>query len=187
MIKRLVLASASPRRCELLKYISDDFSVIVSDCEEVKSGMDAEDMVKENARAKAGSVFADNRDALVIGADTVVVIDGDILGKPESRDEAAAFLRRLSGRSHHVMTGVCIMFGDEERVFCEKTRVTFADLTDEEIEDCLNRESFLDKAGAYAIQGVMAKHITGVEGCFYNVIGLPVSRIYSELKDMGLM
>jgi septum formation protein len=183
---KLVLASSSPRRQELLQRAGFEFEVRPSGTEEVcRSGESAEDFVQRAAREKSLSVAAVSPPgSLVLGADTVVVIDGLILGKPSDRDDAARMLRMLSGTSHRVVTGVCLVRApvEIEGVAHETTMVKFRDLEEEEIRDYVASGEPLDKAGAYAIQGLASRFVTRIEGCYFNVVGLPIPLVYDMLK-----
>ena len=182
----LILASNSPRRRELLTRLTPDFSVVPSHVDETGCGAPSERVV-EVARAKARAVGRTDR-GVIIGADTIVVIGGEILGKPETRDEAEAMLHRLGGRTHSVFTGLCVWNtdSDAERTHCEETRVTLRSLDAEEIEAYLDTDEYRDKAGAYAIQGAAAKFISGIEGDYTNVIGLPLCRLTLLLREVGV-
>ncbi len=192
MGKSIVLASGSPRRRELLAMLFDEFEVIVSDCEETVTSQDPEKVTEElalqKAEAVAGSMPLRADPVLVIGADTVVSIDGKILGKPADQKQAAGMLRMLSGKCHNVSTGVALVGVEDGRQtwvksFSETTEVRVAELTEEEINSYVNTNEPYDKAGAYGIQGKFGKHIQGIEGDYNNVVGLPVHRLYQELKD----
>ncbi len=182
----LILASNSPRRRDLLARLTFDFSVVPSHVDEKGRGAPPERAV-EAAKAKARAVGRTER-GVIIGADTIVVIGGEILGKPETRAEAAAMLRRLSGRTHSVLTGLCVWNTetDTERTYCEETRVSFRPLDAEEIEAYLDAEEYRDKAGAYAIQGIAAKFVAGIEGDYTNVMGLPLCRLTLLLREVGV-
>jgi septum formation protein len=149
------------------------------------------DYVRRLALAKAVSAAERNRDhaseALVLGADTIVVVGGEILGKPASPDDARRMLRRLSGKIHEVHTGLALLrnTGPKQYVAEEITRVHFAPLTDREIEEYIATGEPFDKAGAYAIQGVGGRYVTRIEGCYFNVMGLPLARLYSLLRESG--
>ena len=183
-MRRIILASKSPRRRELLAQAGYEFDIIPSEKEELMEGGTAENIVTNLARVKANDVYNrfKEKNPIVIGADTIVVYKGEIFGKPKSQDDATRMLKQLSGKTHEVMTGVCIVSSDKKIAFCETTKVTFYELTEQEIETYINTGDPLDKAGAYGIQGVFAKHIKGIVGDYYNVVGLPISRIYQELK-----
>lgn len=182
----LILASESPRRRALLSRLTADFVVEPSRIAERADGSPAERAV-DVARAKAHAVGRGRR-AVVIGADTIVVIDGEILGKPVSREEARVMLGRLSGRAHRVLTGLCVLDVESgaERVHCEETRVLFRRLDEDEIEAYLDTGEYRDKAGGYAIQGGAAQFVSGIEGDYTNVIGLPLCRLSVLLREMGV-
>lgn len=193
MGKSIILASGSPRRRELLAMLFDQFEVIVSDCEEIVTSQDPEKVTEELALQKAEAVaesLPPRMDpVIVIGADTVVSIDGKILGKPAGRQQAVDMLRMLSGKNHNVSTGVALVgldAGEQTWVksFSETTVVTVAELTEEEIISYVNTSEPYDKAGAYGIQGMFGKHIQGIVGDYNNVVGLPVHRLYQALKDL---
>ncbi|MCM1194680.1 MAG: Maf family protein [Corallococcus sp.] len=176
----LILASNSPRRKELLSKLDYPFKVIPSNCEERTNAALPVDMVKELALRKSLNVYRDNKDAVVIGCDTVVDLNGEVLGKPATRNAAVEMLRKLSGRSHKVHSGVCVMSGVAVYLFVETTEVTFYDLTEERINDYVKGGSCMDKAGAYGIQdsGFVCKII----GDYDNVVGFPTAKIDGILK-----
>jgi len=185
-MRKLILASASPRRQELLHLLTDDFDIVAADCDENIPEPDAKKFVCELALKKAKTVFEKHPEAVVIGSDTVVCVDGKILGKPKDRSEAEKFIRMMQGKEHHVYTGVAVVdsrctvtdFGD--------TVVTFEKMTDAEICAYLDKNDYGDKAGGYAIQGAAARFIKKIEGCYYNVMGLPVSLLYGILKKFNI-
>ena len=179
---KFVLASQSPRRAELLKYITPEFEILPSDCDEtVPDGVPADEVPQILAVRKALHVRELRPDALVIGCDTVVIIDSVILGKPHDAQDAKRMLRLLSGRTHTVVSGVCICLGSKTLSFTQNTLVSFYDMSDEEIDSYVQECSPLDKAGAYGIQGAFAKFIDRIDGDYYNVVGLPVSYVYQAL------
>ena len=182
-MSRLVLASASPRRRELMSLAGFDFEVITADVDEV---LDATltpcELVMSLALQKASAVAKDNFDAAVVGADTVVVLDGKVLGKPHSEEEAVQMLRDLSGNTHEVYTGVCIIKGDTIHKFYECTKVTFWPLEDELIEDYVASKEPMDKAGSYGIQGKGCVLVEGIEGDYFNIVGLPVAEVVRRIK-----
>lgn len=189
MERSIILASGSPRRRELLTLLFDEFEVIVSDCQETVTSQDPEKVTEElalqKAEAVAGSLPLRTDPVIVIGADTVVSIDGKILGKPADQKQAVDMLRVLSGKSHNVSTGVALVGLEDGRqtrlkVFSETTKVRVAELTEEEIISYVNTSEPYDKAGAYGIQGMFGKHIQGIEGDYNNVVGLPVHRLYEN-------
>ncbi len=182
----MILASASPRRRELLALAGYDFTVETAAVEETYDpALPPEQIVMHLAAAKSAPVAARHPDELVIGADTVVVLDEAILGKPHSTEEAKAMLRRLSGRVHQVYTGVCLRRGKTAVCFHECTLVRFKVLTEEEIAAYVATGEPMDKAGAYGVQGRGCVLVEGIEGDYFNVVGLPVSRLYDEIKKLG--
>lgn len=208
--KKIILGSASPRRRELLAQIGADFEVRVSGKEEIYHSTVPEEIVKELALMKAENVAAEVaesgaaagredqesaraakiKDTVIIGADTIVVLDGEILGKPADEADAARMLERLQGRRHDVYTGVAVLGYDEngeKHVFNYSvgTAVYVNRMTEEEIRSYVETKDPLDKAGAYGIQGRFAAHIDRIEGDYYNVVGLPVSRVYRTLRELG--
>ncbi len=189
MKKRLILASSSPRRKALLNFITESFEIHVPDVDEQIDEPDPLKLVSELAKRKAGAVAAQNKDAVVIGADTIVVLDGRILNKPADEADAAGMLRLLAGRSHTVCTGFCVMDGESSRMIAEtvETAVTFNPMTDAEIEAYIKTGEPMDKAGAYGIQGFGSKFISDVSGNYFCVMGFPVSHIYQALKTIGAL
>ncbi|MCR4754754.1 MAG: Maf family protein [Lachnospiraceae bacterium] len=192
-MKKIILASGSPRRSELLTLVGIPFEVCVSKTSETTSRTKPEEVVKELSYSKAKAVYNDgHEDDVVIGADTVVYLDETILGKPADKKQCKAMLKSLSGRSHKVYTGVTVLWrepsgGMHVLSFCQETKVRIFPLTDEEIEEYIATGEPLDKAGAYGIQGIFAKHIESIEGDYYNVVGLPVARLYRELKGHKML
>lgn len=186
---KLILASSSPRRAEVLADAGFTFEVVAARVDESRrTGEQAEAYVRRLAEAKARAVAGGvSPPAIVIAADTVVVMDGEVLGKPASAEDAGRMLRRLSGRTHQVLTGLAVLKipGGAARVEIETTRVTFAPLTEAEIEGYVASGEPLDKAGAYAIQGRGGRLVARVEGCYFNVVGLPLARLYRILREMG--
>ena len=183
----IILASASPRRKELMSLITRDFVVAASAVDE--SGIRADTpsgLALELACAKCADVARTHFADAVIGCDTVVDVNGKVFGKPRDRADARRMLLAYSGRSHLVHTGVCIQRAGLREKFTVTTKVTFCPLTKAEIEAYLDTGEPYDKAGAYGIQGTAARFVRGVEGCYFNVVGLPVSRVYAALKSMGL-
>ncbi len=183
----MILASNSPRRKEILQKLKIPFMVRTSQTsEEVYIGEDPEIYVQRMAEAKAEKVAESFRDALVIGSDTIVCLGGDILGKPSDKKEAFAMLRKISGKSHLVYTAVCMISKakGQKIAILEKTVVDFAELTDREIQEYIDTEEPMDKAGSYGIQDQGALFVEGITGCFYNVMGLPIRRVYEELQKI---
>lgn len=181
-MKTIILASQSPRRQELIRNITEDFEVIVSQAEEILPlGIAPEEAPVYLAGLKARAVAAEHPDRIVVGADTVVILDNTILGKPRDGADAAHMLRLLSGRVHTVVTGCCLIQGERERVFSQRTSVEFYPLSDREIEEYIATGEPLDKAGAYGIQGRGMLFVKGIEGDYFNVMGLPVGLLKREL------
>lgn len=180
----VVLASASPRRQELLTAAGYSFTVHTADVDETPRPGEAPDhYVARLAEAKARAVLARRPEALVLGADTTVVVDGDILAKPADAADAARMLRRLQGRAHEVLTGVALVSAGWSRVDVAATRVWFAPMTAAEIDAYVASGEPMDKAGAYAIQGRAARYVTRIEGSYSNVVGLPVALVHARLAE----
>lgn len=183
----LILASSSPRRRELLAEAGYHFDVIPAQGEELPPGTHPfRKLCLANAVLKAREVHATHPEAAVIGADTLVGLDGKVLGKPRDVVEAACMLEQLSGRVHEVCTGVCICAGDEERAFFEVTWVQFRKFGQEVIERYMQQVHVLDKAGSYAIQEHGDMLVAKVEGSYENVVGLPVARVAEELARLEI-
>jgi MAF protein len=191
----LVLASGSPRRAEILTAVGWHFEKQVADVDEsVLPGETPEDYVRRLARKKAEAVAAQRKNALVLGADTTVVLDGEIIGKPVDLDDARRMLRKLSGSWHEVLTGVALAevrsfesetVSPKTVVGLERTRVKFAEMTEAEIDFLAEYGEPLDKAGAYAVQAQAALFIEGIEGDYWNVVGLPIHLVYNLLKEFS--
>ena len=184
----IMLASGSPRRKELLGLCCPDFRVEVSGADEhITETLPPEQLVARLAEKKASEVASRFPEAAVIGSDTVVELDGEILGKPHSREEAVSMLRRLSGREHRVHTAVQILSPAGSRSLVSTAEVHFAPMTDREIEWYVSTGEPMDKAGAYGIQGYACRYITGIRGDYYTVMGLPVQMLYRALCDLGIL
>lgn len=182
----IVLASTSPRRKELMEKLQVPFQVVPSLADEhIETGMGPDQAVIELSVRKAMAVAGKFPDSIVIGADTVVAIGGAILGKPRSREEAGSMLRKLSGRTHEVHTGVTIVTPQKTLSFNEKTEVAFWELSEREIECYLDSGEPYDKAGAYGIQGFGALLVKSIHGDYYSVVGLPVARLSRALHELG--
>lgn len=202
MNKRIILASASPRRKELLARIGMDFEVRASCAEEKAESTEPSEMVKELSALKALDIWEklsieEKRESLVIGADTVVSVNGEIMGKPEDKEDAARMLSLLQGAEHQVYTGVTLVSAGEMngrdtdgapqpriKSFFEKTDVFVYPMSPEEIDRYVATGEPMDKAGAYGIQGSFAAYIKGIAGDYSNVVGLPVGRLYQEMKTV---
>lgn len=200
-MEKIILASQSPRRQEILSLGGYEYEVCVSSAEEQippeeLENLTPQELVERLARVKAEDVYRRNcnknseEEITVIGADTVVAVDGCVLGKPKTEDEAKQMLSRLSGRIHDVFTGVCILWTNPDtqaeiqgNIFHCHTKVTFYPMTEKEIDNYVATGDCMDKAGAYGIQSGAAKYIQGIEGDYLNVVGLPLSKIYHVLSE----
>lgn len=201
MSSKIVLASASPRRKQLLEQIGFEFDIFPSNKEEIISSSEPSEVCQELSKQKAIDVASNIKayndshseiitpqDIIVIGADTIVAYEGNVLGKPIDEKDAFRMLRMLSGSTHEVYTGVTIVFMSKdgragEFSFYEATEVTFYPLSDEEIEEYIASGESMDKAGAYGIQGSFAKYVKCINGDFNNVVGLPIARLYHEISE----
>ena len=188
MKKELILASGSPRRRELLSLMGLNFRVIKSDAPEIITRTMPGEIVEELSRQKAEAVAAEVTDGIVLGADTIVWLDGQVLGKPAGREEAADMLRHLSGKAHSVFTGVTILQVQEGRIgkcvqFHEETTVHVHGMSEDEIDRYLDTGDPFDKAGSYGIQGPFAVFVDRIEGDYQNVVGLPAAAVYQALKQ----
>lgn len=184
----IVLASKSPRRKELLSLLDLDFQIITADIDEtMDSSLPVTDEVARISYEKALAV-ADNTDgnAVIISADTIVELDGCLMGKPTDEDDAARMLRSLSGKSHNVHTAVTVLLGDRHETRVVTTAVTFRDISDEEITAYIETREPMDKAGAYGIQGRASKFVSGIIGDYFNVVGLPVCELCLMLKNFDI-
>lgn len=183
--KDIILASASPRRKQLLKMAGIHFSVVPADIPEIVP----EDMPQEKesqylAAIKAGYVLSENENSIVIGADTTVLCEGRVLGKPKDKEEAKEMLRFLSGKTHEVYTGVAIVSKDVNDCFTSVTKVEFYELSDEEIDWYISTREPMDKAGAYGIQGFGCRLVKRIEGDYFTVMGLPVAEVARHLDKI---
>ncbi|MFD2681440.1 Maf family protein [Bacillus seohaeanensis] len=182
----IILASQSPRRKELLQQLNLTFSIQKSGADEtIVERLKPEDFVLELAKRKAVTIAKQNPNDYVIGSDTIVTYGDEILEKPGNNEEAIKMLKMLSGRTHSVYTGVAIFHKGEQTIFCEKTDVTFWELSKEEIDSYIESGEPFDKAGGYGIQGLGAMFVKEIKGDYYTVVGLPLSKVYRELKRMG--
>lgn len=188
---KIILASGSPRRRELLQQIGLSFEVVVSDCEEIITCVKPGDVVEELSLQKAKAVakkVSFEEPVLIIGADTIVTCDEEILGKPKSEEDAFGMLKRLSGRTHEVFTGVSILQVENQNIkvlssFHEATKVTFYEMFEQEIFEYIATKDCMDKAGSYGIQGFCARYIKEIAGDYNNVVGLPVAACYQKIKQ----
>ncbi|HEV7966619.1 MAG TPA: Maf family protein [Candidatus Acidoferrales bacterium] len=189
---KIILASSSPRRAEILREAAIAFETHVTEIDEAPlAGESAQAMVarlaEAKARAAAARIGAAVRDSIIVGADTTVELDGEILGKPGDAAQAREMLARLSGRSHQVLTGIFLLrlHGNATRWAVENSAVTFAPLSEKEIDAYVATGEPMGKAGAYAIQGLAGRYIPRIEGCYFNVVGLPLARLYALLRELG--
>ncbi len=183
----IILASNSPRRTEILTLANIPHIIIPSKVEEkIDNCLTPNELAKSLAHQKAIDVFSNYSDSIIIGADTIVVIDNIILGKPKDRKDAIRMLTLLSGKTHEVITGVSIISKEYQSNFAVTSKVTFNEMSLQEIEEYIDSENVYDKAGSYAIQGSCCKHINKIDGDYYNIMGLPISNIYQELKNHQL-
>lgn len=179
--QHIILASASPRRREILDTIGVRFSVVCADADEASDILDPEELTKELARRKGRAVYerlkesGSEEGAIIISADTVVACGGEILGKPRDADDARRMLRMLSGGTHTVATGVAVTVNGVTYTDCSVTRVSVAEISENGIEKYIASKEPFDKAGAYGIQGMFSQWVSGIEGCYFGVVGLPVS------------
>ena len=186
----IILASASPRRKELLKQIGFEFTCIPSHKEEVFTEISPENIVKQLALLKAEDIAGQVSDqSIIIGADTIVVHDNEVLGKPKNKDHAYQILNKLQGNRHRVYTGVCIIVKEEDSMlkfqFADRTEVCMYPMTEQEINDYIHTEEPMDKAGAYAIQGIGSSFVEKIIGDYNTVVGFPLSRFYQIMKEFG--
>lgn len=178
-LPRLILASGSPRRAEIMNSVGWEFTKAVPDVDEsLTEGESPEDYVRRLAVTKADAVAAIHPGELILAADTTVVVDGEIMGKPIDLADARRMIAMLSGRCHEVLTGVAVVRGGAKNIGIQRTRVKFADMSESEIDFLVEKGNPLDKAGAYAVQAQAALFIEAIEGDFWNVVGLPIGLVY---------
>lgn len=182
-MNKVILASGSPRRKELLSLLGIEFDIIPADIdEEINPNNKLTDEIEKLSYLKAYEVFKDNKDSIVIGSDTVVSINNEVLGKPNTKDNAKKMLQKLSGNCHQVITAVSILSPTKSETFSTVSNVYFRELTEDEIEEYANSDEPLDKAGAYAIQGYARKFISRIDGDYYSIIGLPICELSQRIK-----
>lgn len=182
----IILASASPRRKEILENVNVKFTVVASDIDEViLENEPPKELVKRLAFEKCMDIARKNKDALVIGADTIVVLNNHILGKPNNEEDAYNMVKLLSGKKHQVITGISLinLSSDKKVIDYVVSEVTFKDLSEETIRDYINTKESLDKAGAYGIQGYGGLLVENINGDYFNIVGLPISRINDLLRE----
>jgi septum formation protein len=189
---KIILASSSPRRAEILRDAGIAFEILPTQIDETAlPGETARAMVarlaEAKARAAAAQMGAGTHECVIVGADTTVELDGEILGKPRDSAHSREILAKLSGRTHHVLTGIFLLRlpDNATRAAVENSAVTFARLSEEEIDTYAATGEPLGKAGAYAIQGLAGRYIPRIEGCYFNVVGLPLARLYALLRELG--
>ena len=181
----IILASASPRRHEILTQAGVDFKVIPSNFDESSLEFtNIDDYSKALSYHKAQYVFKNHSNDTIIASDTIVVIDNEILGKPKNKEDAFRMLKSLQGRKHVVITSVCIMHKDKIDTFLSKSYVTFYKMSNDEINEYIETNEPMDKAGAYAIQGKAAKYIRSINGDYYTIVGLPIGKVIKSLKKL---
>lgn len=179
---KIILASASPRRQELIKMITTDVIVNPCDCDEtIIDGLVGREVAEYLSQIKGEAVKEQYVNEIIVSADTIVCLDDVVLGKPKSKEDAFLMLRALSGKTHSVFTGVTIIRDEQKKTFSQETRVTFYELTDEEINDYIATGECLDKAGSYGVQGKGGLFVESIDGDYFNVVGLPVARLKREL------
>ena len=184
-MKKIILASKSPRRKELLELTGLSFEILSKDTDETMDlKKDLKDEIKRVSYEKANIIFQNNNDAIVIGADTIVVLDQEILLKPLTVDNAINMLKKLSGKCHQVLTGVTILYKDHTISWCEESIVKFLELSDKQIIEYANTLEPLDKAGGYGIQGKGALLVDSIQGDYYSIMGLPISKVNRILKKI---
>ncbi|QSQ09527.1 Septum formation protein Maf [Koleobacter methoxysyntrophicus] len=187
-MKKIILASASPRRKQLLEQMKLKFEVIPSNIfEDYQENREPEEVARDLAERKATDIARISEDSLVIGADTVVFLD-EILGKPKDEREALKILKKLSGKTHYVITGIAVIDSSTKKLVVdhEKTAVKMKKISEEEIKAYISTGEPMDKAGAYGIQGLGSVFVEEIHGCYFNVVGLPISKLYSILKGFGV-
>lgn len=183
-MSKIILASQSPRRKEFMKLLNIDFDVKVANIDEkIDESLGLDNGLKKLAQEKAKAIFKDFPDAIVIGSDSIVYQDKEIFNKPKNIEDAFRMIKAYSNSHHSVMTSVCIISKDHQVSFVSKCKVYFYKISDEEIWDFLKSNEYQDKAGAYAIQGLMAKFIYKVEGDYSAVVGFPIAKVYKSLKE----
>ncbi|MDO4940862.1 MAG: Maf family protein [Erysipelotrichaceae bacterium] len=182
-MNKIILASQSPRRKELLNMLGIPFDVIVADIDEqIDYRNNLVEEIKKLSYQKANAVFENHQDNIVIGSDTIVYINNEVLGKPKTMENAKEMLHKLSNKTHQVVTAVTIMSKEKTDTFASITDVTFYELTDKEINDYVESTEPLDKAGAYAIQGKGCEFVKAINGDYYTVVGLPIAEVLRHLR-----
>jgi len=182
-MSKYILASKSPRRKEILSLLNIDFEIMPADIDEqIDFNNDLRKEIEKLAYLKANYIFKNHEDKIVIGSDTIVVIDNKVLGKPKDEIDAFNMLKKLSGNVHEVITGVCVISKEHIDNYSSVSKVYFKDMSDEEIRNYIKTKEPLDKAGAYGIQGIGGRFIEKIDGDFYSIMGLPLNMIYDSIK-----
>lgn len=182
-MNKIILASKSPRRKQIMEMLNIPFDIIVADIEEtINPNNELRKEIENISFLKALKVFNENKDAVVIGADTIVVCNNEVLGKPKDKEDAKRMLNLLQNNMHYVITGVTILSNKESETFSNISEVYFNSLSDKEIEDYIETKEPMDKAGAYAIQGIGSRFINKINGDFYSIMGLPLSDLYQRIQ-----
>lgn len=182
-MQRIILASASPRRKELLSLLNQPFEIITADIDETMNpDNNLIDEIESLSFKKALAVFKDHKDAVVIGSDTMVALNNQRLGKPKDKADAFRMLKALQGKTHEVVTAVTIISATQSETFSSISRVEFYPMSDDEINEYINTNEPSDKAGAYAIQGLGAKYIRSIKGDYYSIMGLPIAEVYHRIQ-----
>lgn len=183
-MKRIILASKSPRRKQIMDELYIPYEIIVANIEEkINLNNDLKEEIEKLSFLKALKVFDDNKDAVVIGADTIVVVNNKVLGKPKDALDAKNMLKMLQNSKHYVITAVTILSSEKSETFSNISEVFFNEMSDKEIEDYIKTNEPMDKAGSYAIQGIGSKFINKINGDYYAIMGLPISEVYKRLKE----
>jgi septum formation protein len=186
-MKNIILASQSPRRKELLEKCGVEFTCIPADIDEsLEKDISLTKAVKELSYLKAKTILEKHPDSIVIGSDTIVALQGVVLGKPKTKEKAFEMLKRLQGNTHEVITGIVIISNQRKFKDVSVSKVTFTSMSDEEINEYIETGECFDKAGGYGIQGFGGRYISHIEGDFYSIMGLPLNIVYKELKNIGL-
>ena len=180
---KIYLASSSPRRREMLENLGVDFEIVKAEADESSDERDPGKLTELLAKRKAEAAEKIKNDGLIIGCDTVVYADGEILGKPKDGCDAERMIGMLAGKRHAVVSGICVIYGGECVTAHEVTYVDFAPMSEREIKKCVKLGAPMDKAGAYAIQGFASLYIKGIEGDYFNVVGMPLHLLYRTVKE----
>ncbi len=181
---KIILASASPRRQELIKMITENVEVFPAVCDEtVKDGLIGKEVAEYLSSVKGEAVKNYFENEIIVSADTIVCLGNEVLGKPKSNEDAVSMLKKLSGKTHSVFTGVTIIKGERKKTFSNETKVKFYELTESEIKDYVNSGECADKAGSYGIQGKGGLLVEKIDGDYFNVVGLPVAKLKREIEE----